>query len=82
MNEVLVLERIADPDDGMFSCYTGTINGNGVKSIATFWEGRRLDGLIKAFLRKTGKAINEYKSTEEVLNSFIEYCTNIMLEPS
>lgn len=81
VNEILVLERIADPDDGMFSCYTGTINGNRVKSLATFGDTRRAHRFIGGFLRKTGKPIHKYKSTEEVLNSFLEYCCTAVLEP-
>ena len=80
MNEILVLERIGDPDDGMFSCYTGTINGNKVKSIATFSEKRRADRFIGGFLRKTGKAIKDYKSTEELLLSFLDYCLEVKSE--
>lgn len=80
MNEILVLERIADPDDGMFSCYTGTINGNGIRSLATFGDKRRAYRLIKAYLRKTGKSVNEYQSTEEVLKDFLEYCRNTEIE--
>lgn len=75
MNEVLVLERKGDPDDGMFSCFTGTIEcAKYTKNIATFWEGRRAYKLIKGFLRKKGKSVREYLSTEEVLNDFLEYC--------
>ena len=81
MNEVVVLERIGDPDDGMFSCYTGTIDGNGVKSIATFPEERRIDGRIKAFLRKTNKSLSEYGSSEELLLDLKEYLSNVKGEP-
>lgn len=81
MNEVLVLERIGDPDDSMFSCYTGTIDGNRKRNIATFWEGRRAEDFVGAYLRKTGKSIKEYKSIEEILMSFISFCWYQTLEP-
>lgn len=80
MNEILILERNGDPDDGMFSCYTGTIGGHAEKNISTFWEGGRADNFIMSFLRKHGKSVTEYKSTEEVIRAFIDYAVHLELE--
>ncbi len=81
MNEILVLERKGDPDDDMVQCFTGVINANHVRIVATCGEQRRAEDFILQYLRKTGKAIEDYKSTEEVLRSFLEYCRTITLEP-
>ena len=66
MNEILILKRTnSDPDDGMFSCYQGVVNGYGEEGIGTFWEGSRADRFIGGFLRKVNKSVDEYSSTEE-----------------
>lgn len=81
MNEVLILERTKpDSDDGMFGCYTGTINGWGEPNLATFGEQRRADWFIKSFLRKTNKSVGEYSSTEEVIVDFLDYCMSTEVE--
>ena len=80
MNEVLVLDRLGDPDDGMFSCHTGTIDGNGVKSIATFGEQRRAGDLVGSFLRHSNKPVQAYASTEFVIDEFLDYLREVTIK--
>ena len=82
MNEILVLKRTGnDADDSMFSCYTGTCSGSpATDNISVFWDGRRIDGFVGSYLRKTGKSVDEYESTEEVIRDFLSYCNKIILE--
>ena len=79
-NEVLVLNRIGDPDDRMFSCDTGTIDGYGVKSIAAFGEQRRIRRYINSYLRKTGKSLDDFNCTESLLIDFIQYLEEVEIE--
>ena len=77
MNEVLVLKRTnSDADDGMFACYQGVTDGYGEESIAVFWEGNRAKGFLCSFLREVNKSLDEYRSTEEVIEDFLRYCQN------
>jgi len=56
---------------------TGTINGYGESKIETFGEQRRASEFINAYLRKTGKSVSEYGSTEEVLNDFLSFLEHL-----
>lgn len=80
MNEIVIVKRNNDPDDGMFSADTGTVNGFDKRTIAVFGEQRRVSNYIKSFLRKTGKSIRDYTSTEEVIIEFLDYLENINFE--
>ena len=82
MNEILVLKRTSnDADDGMFSCCCGVMRCSDYKEVETvFGEQRRADNFVKSYLRKTGKSVTDYGSTEEVINDFLNYCQMMELE--
>lgn len=41
---------------------------------------KEADGHIKSFLRREGKCVNEYDSTEEVIRDFLDYYSKLTLE--
>ena len=64
MNEVIVLESEAVQSDGFLSTIRYEVAEN----------------LIKSYLRKIGKSVDEYESTEEVIRDFLKYCSSLNLE--
>ena len=73
MNECFVLHKAGDWDDGMCACETGTIEcKNYTKTTEVFGEKKLIRNYIESYLRKTGKSISQYKSTEELLVDFCD----------
>ena len=40
---------------------------------------KEADSYIQSFLRKDGKSVDEYNSTEEVIRDFLDYCSSLEL---
>lgn len=78
-NQVVILRKHSDPDDGMCCVDTGCINGYGEESYTIVAEKRLAENYVDGFLRKSGNT--EYTNNESLLRAFLEYLNNLELEP-
>lgn len=73
MNEILVLERKGDPDNGIMSVYTGVCFGSSKEKKVTVVSDKRRVGNseIKGFLRKNSS--KKFDNYESLLSCFLVY---------